>query len=200
MCCEENACLYNDLRAESPVFVGDGNKINKKEYLFMPAQRRVYVPDMAKMFRDFQERRLIDAYEEYLIRDRRDFGVWLREKGVVAPRQIPEWCAYWVDSGDAVFENRGRKEILTFIKDPYGCLYIPDSSAKGMLRTILLSPRAMALLETAKVRVELNWRSISPEVRGEFGLLGSTQGRINIAEYLLWLQMKQKRRGREADG
>lgn len=48
-----------------------------------------------------------------------------------------------------------------------------------------LLPRAVALLEAAKARVELNWRSISPEVRGEFGLLGSTQGRINIAEYLL---------------
>lgn len=139
-------------RTESPVFVGDGNKINKKENLFMPAQRRVYVPDMAKIFRDFQKRRLIDAYEDYLLRDGRDFGVWLREKGVVAPRQIPEWCAYWVDSADAVFENRGRKEILTFIKDPYGCPYIPGSSAKGMLRTILLSSLILQ-----------NWENLSGE-------------------------------------
>ena len=43
------------------------------------------------------------------------------------------------------------------------------------------------------VLVELNWRSIKPEVKGELGLLGSSQRRIELAEYLLWLQMKQRR-------
>lgn len=57
----------------------------------------------------------------------------------------------------------------------------------------LLSPGVVALLEAAKARVELNWRSIKPEVKGELGLLGSSQRRIELAEYLLWLQMKQRR-------
>lgn len=58
---------------------------------------------------------------------------------------------------------------------------------------MLLSSRAVALLEAAKARVELNWRSIKPEVKAELGLLGSNQRRIELAEYLLWLQMKQRR-------
>ena len=57
----------------------------------------------------------------------------------------------------------------------------------------LLNPGAVALLEAARARVELNWRSIKPEVKGELGLLGSSQRRIELAEYLLWLQMKQRR-------
>lgn len=57
----------------------------------------------------------------------------------------------------------------------------------------LLSPRAYGLLESAKTRVELNWRSIKPEWKTELGLTGSAQSRINLAEYLLWLQMKQQR-------
>ena len=58
---------------------------------------------------------------------------------------------------------------------------------------MLLSSGAVALLEAAKARVELNWRSIKPEVKAELGLLGSNQRRIELAEYLLWLQMKQRR-------
>ncbi len=57
----------------------------------------------------------------------------------------------------------------------------------------LLDPRAFALLEAAKARLELNWRSITPEIRSGWGLAGSDQGRINVAEYLLWLQVKQRR-------
>lgn len=58
----------------------------------------------------------------------------------------------------------------------------------------LLSPKAYGLLKAAKARAELNWRSIIPEFRRELGLLGSAQGRIDLAEYLLWLQMKQQRK------
>lgn len=58
----------------------------------------------------------------------------------------------------------------------------------------LLSPRAYGLLEAAKAREELNWRSIKPEWKNELGLSGCTQSRINLAEYLLWLQMKRQRR------
>lgn len=57
----------------------------------------------------------------------------------------------------------------------------------------LLSERALGLLESANARVELNWRSIKPEWKAELGLSGCTQSRVDIAEYLLWLQMKQKR-------
>lgn len=57
----------------------------------------------------------------------------------------------------------------------------------------LLSPRAYGLLKAAKARAELNWCAISPELKKELGLSGSTQGMIDLAEYLIWLQMKQKR-------
>lgn len=57
----------------------------------------------------------------------------------------------------------------------------------------LFSPKTLGLLEAAKVRGELNWRSIRPEWKRELGLAGSSLSRINIAEYLLWLRMKQRR-------
>lgn len=56
-----------------------------------------------------------------------------------------------------------------------------------------LADWAYDLLKAAKSRIELDWDSLSPEIKKELGLLGSHKGRINLAEYLLWLQMKQKR-------
>lgn len=131
------------LRAEGPVFIGDGQKIGKKEYIFDSVSNLVHVPDLTKMFRELEAHGLMAAYQDYLLNDRRDFGLWLRQNRLLFPRQIPSWVAYSVDSADAVFEERERREILTFIKDPYGCPYVPGSSVKGMLRTILLSAKIL---------------------------------------------------------
>ncbi|MCI9458737.1 MAG: hypothetical protein HFE44_17505 [Oscillospiraceae bacterium] len=57
----------------------------------------------------------------------------------------------------------------------------------------MLGQRAYGLLEAARARVELNWRSIPPRVREELGLSSSSGERTDLSEYLLWLQMKQKR-------
>lgn len=143
------------LRTEGPVFVGNGQSIGKKEYIFDPVSNRVYVPDMAKMFREFQKRGLMDAYQDYLLNDYRDFAQWLRNNRLLLPRQIPSGVAYSVDSADAVIEERGKqqnRDILTFIKDPYGCPYVPGSSVKGMLRMVLLS--AMLLKDREILQTE----------------------------------------------
>lgn len=71
--------------------------------------------------------------------------------------------------------------------------YAAALSAAASVRS-LLSPRAYGLIEAAKARGELNWRSIKPEWKAELGLSGSNYGRIDLAEYLLWLQTKQKRK------
>ena len=36
-------------------------------------------------------------------------------------------------------EEKGKLQVMTCITDPYGNPYVPGSSLKGMLRTILLS-------------------------------------------------------------
>ena len=126
-----------ELYAEGPVFVGDGKKIGKKEYIFLPRAQKVHVPDLEKMCVFFLKHGLMESYETYLMEDRRDFAVWLRNNGVTEREYLP-WIAYTLDSGDAVIEQKGKKEIATFLKDAYGCPYIPGSSLKGALRTILL--------------------------------------------------------------
>lgn len=126
------------ITTKAPLFVGSGKAIGKKEYIFSPGERLVYIPDMAKMFRSFQKKNLLDDYERYLLRESYDFSFWLKDHKI-EKREYLTWTAYSIHSGDAVFEKKGKKEILTFMKDAYGCPYVPGSSLKGAFRTALLT-------------------------------------------------------------
>lgn len=50
---------------------------------------------------------------------------------------MESWADYRMNTGDIV-SGRRLSLLDTFIKDLYGCPYIPGSSLKGALRTILL--------------------------------------------------------------
>lgn len=130
------------LITEGPVFIGSGKSIGKKEYIFDSRHNLVHIPDLVKMNRFFLENRLEKAYVEYMLHDGRDFAAWLRANRI-DERQYRSWIRYSIDSGDAVFEQRGKKEIAAFTKDAYGCPYVPGSSLKGALRTILLSAEVL---------------------------------------------------------
>ena len=102
--------------AEGPLFVGSGQSIGKKEYLFHPRRNQVSIPDMGRLYRFLQEKRLTDAYESFMLNERNDFSDWLRTHHIL-DEQCRPWIAYTLDSGDAVFATRGKKEIATFVKD-----------------------------------------------------------------------------------
>lgn len=70
--------------------------------------------------------------------------------------------------------------------------YAAALDVAGHIRPFL-TDHAYSLLQAAKARIELDWNAIKPEIKKELGLSGSNKRRINLAEYLLWLQMKQKR-------
>ena len=125
------------METSSPVFIGSGEKISKKEYIFNGKENKVYIPNIGKMYHFLKDRNLLKSYQGYLLNDNRDFAYWLQSQGIKKSDYMP-WILYSLDSGDAVFEQRGKKEILTFQKDAYGQPYIPGSSIKGFFRTALL--------------------------------------------------------------
>ena len=125
------------LHTEGPVFIGSGRTIGKKEYIYNKHANKVHIPNMEKMFAYFSKRKLLQKYEEYLLSGKSDFVYWLKDNGI-GEREYMPWIAYTMDSGDAVIEQKSKKEILTSIKDAYGCPYVPGSSLKGALRTVLL--------------------------------------------------------------
>ena len=89
------------------------------------------------MYYFLQKSNLAEEYEKFMLNDKsKDLGYWLREHKI-KNEDINKWTKYELDCGDAIFENK-KMEIIPFIKDVYGKPYIPGSSIKGMLRTILL--------------------------------------------------------------
>jgi CRISPR-associated protein Csm5 len=57
----------------------------------------------------------------------------------IKPESYSEFVSYEMNAGDALDEKHSLKGIHLFIKDRYGCPYIPGSSLKRAIRTALLS-------------------------------------------------------------
>lgn len=126
-----------ELTTKGPVFIGDGKSLGKKEYF--QRGKIVYIPDLQKMYHGLQKMRLDAKYESFLLDSaygRMGLEQWFRQNRI-DPLKNPDWISYTLDAGD-IFETQ-KMEIRTFIKDSYGCPYIPGSSLKGALRTALLS-------------------------------------------------------------
>lgn len=136
------------ITAMSPIHVGDGSKIGKKEYIQMGMRKPVVVPDMNKMFQTLRTMRRDNAYAEYMLNesDKKGLGQWLLDQRI-PEKSIEGWKRYSMDPGDAfVRQNDGKrvatpKEIVTFIKDSYEKPYVPGSTIKGMLRNAILCYR-----------------------------------------------------------
>jgi CRISPR-associated protein Csm5 len=128
------------LKVLSPLFIGDGNKLNENEY-YVDGDK-VKVVDEAK-------------YAEYVYNSKNDKN---NEKTydklygkLVKPEDIDEeiWSSifsYNLINMPNTFEintNSKKKnkstEISTFIKDSYGNPYISGSTIKGALRTVILN-------------------------------------------------------------
>lgn len=83
---------------------------------------------------------------------------------------------YQIKYGKLSLERGKRLEILEFVKDPYGNPYIPGSSLKGMLRTILLAADIMndshkyqydkSTLEKDLERHSANYKFPAKSIRG----------------------------------
>ena len=124
-----------------PVFIGSdtkSEKLEKKEYIFNFKNKKVIIPKLDKMYYFLQKNDLAEEYENFMLNEKKDLGYWLKEHKI-KNEDINKWTKYELDCGDAIFENKNKSmQIIPFIKDAYGKPYIPGSSIKGMLRTILL--------------------------------------------------------------
>ncbi len=132
------------ITALSPIHVGNGMKIGKKEYIQQGETAPVIVPDTMKMFDTLRRQKKERAYAEFVLNEGRiGLGQWLKEQKIPS-QDIESWKRYSMDAGDAfVRKSTGKrdatpKEIMCFIKDVYEQPYIPGSTLKGMLRTALL--------------------------------------------------------------
>ncbi|ABI69050.1 type III-A CRISPR-associated RAMP protein Csm5 [Syntrophomonas wolfei] len=124
------------LRALAPVFIGSGEQLGKKEYIFDSPNALIYFPDFPRLVAFLKERSLLAEYEKFLSTPRlKDIRVFLEENGISAA-DYPSFVRYSIAAGEAAHIENFR-EVLTFIKDSKGYPYIPGSSLKGAIRTAL---------------------------------------------------------------
>ncbi len=156
-----------ELTTKAPVFIGSGQTLTKKEYLFASNEKKVYVPDQAKLFSYLMENNLLDSYEAFLLNPYMKFQDWIREQQILAQ----EWkffMRYAIDSGDAVRDDFAQKGIQLCMKDAYGQPYIPGSSLKGALRTAILTKR-MQENPIKHREAQRQWMETSLRGRGSMG-------------------------------
>ena len=124
------------LHTLGPVFVGDGKELVKREYVLNKRERKVTVIDQVKFFRYLMRSKKLESYERYILDKSGSMQSWMYDEKI-SFKDLKSFTAYEYSCGDVAELNR-MKNILTFIKDPYGMPYVAGSSLKGAVRTVLL--------------------------------------------------------------
>lgn len=125
------------LKTIGPIFIGSGAKLSKKEYIYNQFDKKVIVPDFTKMYKNIKENNYEKDFQKFIVGEDKSLYKWL-EDYKYDEKDYSKWTKYILDCGDAILEKDNTLEVLSFIKDSYNLPYVPGSSLKGMLRTILL--------------------------------------------------------------
>ena len=128
-----------DVVALSPIHVGSGDKYTAREFIYQ--KEKYYFPDMGLFYQEMIRLGLAEKFERFLVESNnkrirlknflddnririRDFGGYsLQETGHERDRSTPG----------------NLNDISKFMRDGLGKPYIPGSSLKGAIRTILLN-------------------------------------------------------------
>ena len=120
-----------------PVFVGSGQNLKKKEYIFDEKKGRVKIIDVNKMIGFIcKDKNLMRDYEKLMMSgDKNDDLQSFFNDHKISEKDYKNWILRECN----VKGNFNREDINTFVRDGRGEAYIPGSSLKGMFRTVILS-------------------------------------------------------------
>lgn len=136
---EDHLEVYDlKLKVRSPLFIGNGKKYLKSDYIFVPEKGTVSIVDFNKLSRMLAEQHMVDEYVRAVLETDFDLYSFLQKTCQISPAEIEFLCKYTVSAADALDENHSLKEIHSFVRREDGKPYIPGSSVKGALRTVLL--------------------------------------------------------------
>lgn len=126
------------LTAWSPLFIGNGNRYTKKEYLHNRLNGKVSFFDTQKFFSFLVERNLVEKYTQFMLSGQPSLWEFLTRDCRIPDTDLKPLTRYQVAVGDALDASHSLKEIHAFQRDAYGRAYVPGSSVKGALRTAWL--------------------------------------------------------------
>ena len=120
-----------------PVFVGSGQNLKKKEYIFDEKKGRVKIIDVNKMLGFIcKDKNLMRDYEKLMMSgDKNDDLESFFNDHKISEKDYKNWILRECN----VKGNFNGEDINTFVRDGRGEAYIPGSSLKGMFRTVILS-------------------------------------------------------------
>lgn len=126
-----------EIEVLSPIHIGSGVKINKKEYVYNDISKKVHVVDLSKLYEHFCKLHREGAITEFLLNKNIPLSQFMKNYSF----NIEYFTKYSLDSSLQSAESLKNHEINSFIKDPYGFPYVPGSSIKGMIRSALIAYR-----------------------------------------------------------
>lgn len=125
-----------ELTTLAPVFIGSGQQLGKKEYVYDKYNKKVWIFDTQNLYRNLSKEKLKNEYEKYMLWQNTDLYTWMQENKI-SEAQYNIWSKYCLDCSYSDLPEK-NKDIALFIKDAYGLPYIPGSSLKGAIRTALI--------------------------------------------------------------
>ncbi len=143
---KDNLSVYDvTLICEGPLYIGSGSELTKKEYMIDTDNSNkpiaVRIPSFEKMYGSLMDKGLLEEYEKFMCDNdcAETLGEWLSAIDSISSQEIESWDNRVLRGiGDAISEGKESFAINTFMRDGMEAPYVPGSSLKGMLRTILL--------------------------------------------------------------
>ena len=127
------------LTVKTPVFIGSGNKLAKKEYLRNDKDKTISFLNQEKFFDLLIRKGLVDSYESFVLGNDNDLRRFLINNRVYQ-QEMDSVCISTLRTKNAVADGQLLKshELYSFIRSSENKVYVPGSSTKGALRTALL--------------------------------------------------------------
>ena len=122
----------------SPVHIGDGSTISKKEYLYDKSSNRIKVFDIPKLFNILTKKGsgADNEITRYLLEGRNSdtLAQLLRKYSI----NSNECIRYELEASVSNEYDLKKREINSFVKDAYGLPYVPGSTIKGLLKSAIV--------------------------------------------------------------
>ena len=134
-------------RTLSPVHIGSGEKVGKKEYWYNKKKGQVGILDMQAFYKGLTEKKLLDKFMNYMLFEKKQLLYQWINTEKITQKELEKWSKYILDARDAEIESNKNRDILLFCKNAYGMPYIPGSSIKGAIRTCLLTAQILEKLK-----------------------------------------------------
>lgn len=130
-----------ELTCISPIHIGNGELLKQYEYIFTKDrnQQRIYFLDKAKWMTFLVRHDLIDDYAQSVFSGRMNLYGWLQSQRIGSLSAIiREVCNASADVYLVRERQQRVNDISRQVKTPDGVPYIPGSTLKGAIRSVIL--------------------------------------------------------------